>query len=100
MRKKVRYYKQCRVCNKTYLKPIQLFPVPSKHWETVGTYLYQFKSIYVVVVDYYSSYIETMLIRDERSITVINSIKSIFAKHGIPEKRHFGQRKTTYFGRV
>ena len=26
-----------------------------------------------------------MLIRDERSITVINSIKSIFAKHGIPE---------------
>ena len=26
-----------------------------------------------------------MLIRDERSITVINSIKSIFARHGIPE---------------
>ena len=26
-----------------------------------------------------------MLIRDERSITIINSIKSIFARHGIPE---------------
>ena len=26
-----------------------------------------------------------MLIRDERSITVINSIKSIFVRHGIPE---------------
>ena len=26
-----------------------------------------------------------MLIRDERSITVINSIKSIFTRHGIPE---------------
>ena len=57
----------------------------SKPWETVGTDLYQFKqSKYVVVVDYYSRYIETMLIRDERSITVIN-IKSIFARHGIPE---------------
>ena len=84
--RKVRDCNQCRVSNKTYREPIQLVPVPSKPWETVGTDLYQFKqSKYVVVVDYYSRYIETMLIRDERSITVINSIKSIFARHRIPE---------------
>ena len=35
----------------------------------------------------YSRYIETMLIRDERSVTVINSIKSIFAWN--TRKRYF-----------
>ena len=55
--RKVRDCNQCRVSNKTYREPIQLVPVPSKSWETVGTDLYQFKqSKYVVVVDYYSRY--------------------------------------------
>ena len=68
------------------MEPIKLVSVLSKPWETLGMDLYQFKQAkYVVVVDYYSRYIETMLIRDERSVTAINSIKSIYARYGIPE---------------
>ena len=39
----------------------------------------------VIVVDYYSRYFETMLLRSEKSIDTINALKSIFARHGIPE---------------
>ena len=81
--RKLREFNQCRVSNKTYREPIQLVTVPSKPWETV---VYQFKqSKYVVVVDCYSRCVETILIRYERSITVINVIKSIIARHGIRE---------------
>ena len=40
-----------------------------------------------------------MLIRDERSVTAINSIKSIYARYGIPENviSHNGRQYTLEF---
>ena len=63
-----------------------MVPVPSAPWETVGTDLFQFHNMkYLIVVDYYSRYIETITLKDERSITIINVLKSIFARLGIPQ---------------
>ena len=63
-----------------------MVPVPSAPWETVVTDLFQFHNLkYLIVVDYYSRYIETITLKDERSTTIINVLKSIFARHGIPQ---------------
>ena len=41
---------------------------------------------YLVVVDYYSKCIETSLMRDKTAGTIATHMKSIFARHGIPEE--------------
>ena len=71
---------------RTTREPMKIIPVPKKAWEIVGTDLYTFKDKkYLIIVDYYSRYIETMLLKNELSETVILSMKSIFSRHGIPE---------------
>ena len=40
---------------------------------------------YMVVIDYYSRYIEIARLENTTSKTVVNHTKSIFARHGIPE---------------
>ena len=44
------------------------------------------KSTHLLIVDYYSRYIETALLREITAEGVIQQLKSIFARHGIPEK--------------
>ena len=84
--KEIRECINCNINARTQREPVKIVPVPSKAWETVGSDLFQFKQQkYIIVVDYYSRYIETMLLKDMRSITIISSLKSIFARHGIPE---------------
>ena len=84
-----RMVRNCRTClmnSRTTREPMKIIPVPKKAWEIVGTDLYTFKDKkYLIIVDYYSRYIETMLLKNELSETVILSIKSIFSRHGIPE---------------
>ena len=67
-------------------EPLEIIPTPKHVWEIVGTDLYTYeRRKYIIVVDYYSRYFETMLLRSEKSIVAINALKSIFARHGIPE---------------
>jgi transposase InsO family protein len=40
---------------------------------------------YLLVVDYYSNYLEICLLKDTESTTVIKHLKSNFARHGIPK---------------
>ena len=39
----------------------------------------------MVIVDYYSKYPEVFQLRDQTSLTVINKLKSLFARHRIPD---------------
>ena len=55
-------------------------------WEIVGTDLYtRERRKYIIVVDYYLRYFEMILLRSEKSIDTINTLKSIFTRHGTPE---------------
>ena len=59
---------------------------PKLAWTKVAMDLFEFDgSHYIVVVDYYSNFYEVELLRDLTAATTILRIKSIFARHGIPE---------------
>ena len=53
----------------------------------VGADICEFKGDqYLIVSDYFSRYIEIAHITNANSFCVIQSMKNIFARHGIPEK--------------
>ena len=59
---------------------------PEYPWQKVGTDLFVWnKANYLLVVDYYSRYIEVAKLQSSTSGGVINHMKSIFARHGVPE---------------
>ena len=54
--------------------------------EKVATDLFELKSCtYLLVIDYFSRFIEIALLKGTTSADVILHLKSIFARHGIPE---------------
>ena len=57
---------------------------PYYPWETVGPDLSHWKGIeYLLVVDYFSRYIEIAKLTKTTSVAIIERLKSIFARHGI-----------------
>ena len=79
----------CEECTKAQTQraqPLTPSPLPDLPWQRAATDLFQWKgAIYVLVVDYYSRYIEIALLGQPTAEEVITRIKSIFARHGIPE---------------
>ena len=56
-------------------------------WQKLGTDIFELNSrVYLIVVDYYSKYPELSLLTDKSSQSVITSMKSVFARHGIPDQ--------------
>ena len=81
--------KNCRVCKEsapTVKEPLLPTATPSRPWQIVGTDLfYHNRNTYLLVTDYYSRYPEIAMLTSESSSCVIKHLKSIFARHGIPE---------------
>ena len=82
--------KTCRVCCK-YQSPKADPLIPSKllklPWQKVGTDLFEWnKSTYLLIVDYYSRYIEVAKLHSTSADEVIIHTKSIFARHKIPKQ--------------
>ena len=79
---------ECPICIRNReQRPEPLIPskLPDYPWQKVGTDLFDFKgSKYLLVIDYYSRYIEIAKLHYATSMDVINHLKSIFARHGIP----------------
>ena len=50
------------------------------------TYFKLNSNSYLIVVDYYSTYPELCLLKDKTAGSVITSMKSMFARHGIPDE--------------
>ena len=82
---------KCATCAtykmKNQKEPMIAHHIPDRPWQKLGTDLCEHKGKnYLVVVDYYSKFIETALLPNKTAGTVITHLKSIFASHGIPEE--------------
>ena len=81
--------KQCRKCTERRInKKEPMIPgvVPDRPWQVIGTDIcYVKKSPYLIVVDYFSKFIEVNYLASLASSETICALKSVFARHGIPE---------------
>ena len=78
----------CTQCSKDRYQSPEPIPstMPTLPWQKVGTDLFQWKdSTYLLIIDYFSRYIEIAKVHHTTSEDVILHMKSIFARHGIPE---------------
>lgn len=89
LRRDVEHYaKNCRECIKNSLmkrQPLRVTPLPSGPWKRVATDLFNFRGRdYVLVIDFYSRWIEVMELRDQTTESVIKRLQNIFARWGFP----------------
>ena len=80
----------CSICqefrSRNRAEPLKSHEIPNRPWGKVGCDLFQYKGRdYIVCVDYYSKFPEVQLISDKTAKQCISALKSIFARHGIPE---------------
>ena len=84
------FVKSCPTCMKTTPPPVEppLQPeLPSHLWERVAADLFQLSgAVYLLVVDYYSRYMEIQKLTSTSSASVITTLKAIFSRHGIPSE--------------
>lgn len=82
---------QCSICLESRMpktkEPLISHPIPNRPWQTVGTDLFNWNNEdHIVVVDYYSRYLDLEKLKSTTAAAVILKLKKIFAAHGIPEK--------------
>lgn len=79
----------CQTCicysNNNPKEPLKQHPVPRLPWEKVGIDLFELEGkMYMLAIDYYSKYPEILLMQNITSSYVIEKLKQIFSRHGIP----------------
>lgn len=68
-------------------EPMKAHELPERPWQNVATDLFMLDNEqYLIVVDYYSRNFELERMSTTTSSVIINMLKAIFARHGIPEK--------------
>jgi transposase InsO family protein len=79
----------CRECAKlswAKKEPLIPTPLPDYPWQLVGTDLFELnQKHYLLVVDYFSRYLEVLQLSSTTPASVITTLKTIFARHGILE---------------
>ena len=80
---------RCMVCCTTrfqHAEPLLSSGFPDYPWQRVASDLFEWKkSKYLLVMDYYSRCIEIARLPNATSSDVISHMKSLFARHGVPE---------------
>lgn len=81
--------KRCPNCVRELVnkkEPLLPHEFPSRPWQNLSIDLLKFKNKwYVTLIDNYSRFIELMELKSLSSSSIIEFLKSIFARHGIPE---------------
>ena len=82
------FVKSCPECMKSTAPPREpMLPstLPSHPWEKVASDLFELKKEnYLLVVDYFSRYVEVQKLNSTTAGNIVKGLKSIFARHGIP----------------
>ncbi|KAG8176531.1 hypothetical protein JTE90_020365, partial [Oedothorax gibbosus] len=81
----------CQICQPHQKQNIkeQLLdrPIPDRPWQRVAIDFFHLSSVtYMLVIDYFSKYIEVQHFHNTTSQSVINALKICFARFGIPEE--------------
>lgn len=82
---------KCEICQK-YQKSNQQEPLierslPERPWQIVaGDFLSLNGITYMLLIDYFSKYIEVQHMHGTSTSAVVNAMKAAFARHGIPEE--------------
>ena len=64
-----------------------IHPLPTRPWSKVGTDLYELEGKhYIVIVDYYSNFIETTPLEDLHTKSVVRLLKASIARYGIMDE--------------
>ena len=79
----------CNVCckfqNEHQPEPMISHEIPNERFYKVGVDIMSFKNVdYLVVVDYFSKFPEMVVLPDKTAKTVVEKLKCIFARFGIP----------------
>ena len=65
---------------------MQTHKIPERPWSLLGADLFTLHSKdYIVLVDYYSDFVEVSPLKDTNSTAVIKFMKGQFSRHGIPD---------------
>ena len=82
----------CHACikeKKNRAEPLIPTPLPERPWQKIGMDLCELRGKkYLIVVDYFSRYIEVADMGKTTSPDIIKSLKEIFSRNGIPEIMH------------
>ena len=83
--------RNCRICEEKkptqHSEPLKRTLLPDRAFQMVGADICESKGDqYLIVSDYFSRYIEIAHLKNATSFCVIQSMKNIFSRHGIPEK--------------
>ena len=77
---------ECTRLSRQRKEPLLGTPLPEFPWKVVGTDLFELeKKHYLLIVDYFSRYPEVILMKSTTSTAVIDALKAVFSRHGIPE---------------
>lgn len=84
------YVEKCRECRKhrpvQRNEPLRPTELPERPWQKLGADLLHYDGKdYLVVIDYYSRWLELVRLHSLSSATVIKKFQQIFATHGIPD---------------
>ena len=79
------FVKKCSKVAPPIREPLISFKLPKHPWERIATDLFELnKQPYLLLVDYYFCYPEVIKLILTTSTSVINAMKSVFSRYGIP----------------
>lgn len=85
-----KFISNCDTClnfrNSNTKEPLIMTEIPANPWQTVGADVFQFNGKqFILIIDYFSKFIETSPLFKLDSAHTITALKSVFARHGIPK---------------
>ena len=81
----------CHICaevqNSNPKEPMTCPELPNRPWSKIASDIFEYQqNHYLLTVDYYSKWPEITILKDLSSRQVINSLKSMYSKYGIPDE--------------